>query len=128
MPVTLELKNIVTPQKTKCSTENCWLGHIAPLAGNPRSDTVPMAVIVRFTHIIMGKHINNIIISFLKFIHSWCIHLSLAGYMEAYSYLVYTVWVVVALMLNWTPNLRQVPSKKLLKIKYKVSDWHVSQP
>ena len=59
---------------------------------------------------------------------SWCIHLSLAGYMEAYSYLVYTVWVVVALVLNWTPNLRQVPSKKLLKIKYKVSDCHVSQP
>ena len=48
--------------------------------------------------------------------------------MEAYSYLVYTVWVVVALVLNWTPNLRQVPSKKLLKIKYKVSDCHVSQP
>ena len=70
----------------------------------------------------MGKHINNIIISFLKFFHSWCIHLSLAGYMKAYSYLVYTVWVVVALVLNWTPNLRQVPSKKLLKIKYKVSD------
>ena len=61
-----------------------------------------MAVIVRFTHIIMGKHINNIIISFLKFIHSWCIHLSVAGYMEAYSYLVYTVSVVVALVLNWT--------------------------
>ena len=37
MPVTLELKNIVTPQKTECPTENCWLGHIAPLAGNPRS-------------------------------------------------------------------------------------------
>ena len=62
-PVTLELKNMVTPpplppQKRKCPTENCLLGHIAPLAGNPRSDTVPMAVIVRFTYIIMGKHTN----------------------------------------------------------------------
>ena len=27
-------------KKPKCPSENCWLGHIVPLAGNPRSNTV----------------------------------------------------------------------------------------